>query len=293
MGLFGYGEKDFAKNTDRFKSEINDIMEYSDPATRRVLNNICFVLDKGKFKGGKKNYENIDGVIDGVLKKMTSDAHDRKTGSLFERAKQLSGLVERNRLHGEISYTRESLEQNDKMATLLGVMVDLLNKQEEMTERQSEILQEAEGLSKESAQRSKLQVEYNRLNILVEKNKSTVFEYQRRYNVASKALAEIEEHADIIQLSDLAPVSPKELSAVLESTSKTIAQMHDIDDSMEQMIDDANAERHNYAGGVQMEDAFSVEMQQKEAQKMSESLNGATVSGRPEEDAFSKAMNKR
>lgn len=150
MGLFGYGERDYVKNSTIFKDQLTNILyevgRMKDAATDELvgakINDILFSIAKQSnfpADGNKDVLKQVDERTADLLTKMRKDLQNGDAAKLIQHATMLSTTVNSLRKYGAEMPDARMLDAQDKLAEVQGIMNQLLNERVSVKERMKEI----------------------------------------------------------------------------------------------------------------------------------------------------------
>ena len=170
MGLFGYSEKDYVKNSGVFKQRINKLLpELSrfgdqDIGLGGVLYNIMASLDGISYpKGKSKEQEAVDNRISKIISNLEQDLQKKNAASFSEHANLLWVAIDDCRRYGKEAFTADEIYAQEGMATCKGQIGDAINQKAAIEKQKAALLKKAKKLVEEGrkAEAQKLNIEYN------------------------------------------------------------------------------------------------------------------------------------
>ena len=178
MGIFGYNEKNFHKNTRKFANALSDIAEQcriclasgDSREFNDVLKLLCLqmkLLDAMKFPGKHRveSLETIDNQIDDYINKMIADVNAKKVRRLFSHAELLHQWIKDFRKGGEIPKDNpERLKYQELLAERRVEILELLDEEKEIQSRMNEFIERAKKIvnSNNKSEMANIHREYGR-----------------------------------------------------------------------------------------------------------------------------------
>lgn len=150
MGLFGYSEKDYMKNTAVFKGKLNDIIQ--DVGSRRDLatdamvgNTLSAILltlgyqERFPKQGDKKVLKQIDDRVGVIISQMYGALQKDDISALNTHVGRLKTTVELYRKYGAEMPEARELDAQDKLCEVQAMMNSILTKRIEIKRQMAEI----------------------------------------------------------------------------------------------------------------------------------------------------------
>ena len=170
MGLFGYNEKDYAKNSAIFRDRLNNIVEcmgsmrVNVSGLGKTITNIQFTLEGLKKAHKGKEAEAVDAYISKLIDEMEADARQGNSASIVERARNLYDEINQSRRWGKSAFSDEQRQAYNTRATAMGEIKNSLVRLGEI-EKEKESLLDAGAKTNSAAERQELSLRYNMLSI--------------------------------------------------------------------------------------------------------------------------------
>ena len=286
MGLFGYNQKDYAKNTELFKSRIYDLMERSANqfGVGQVLNNAMLQLERLPYpqKGKGKDIENIDARINGILNIMMDDIQHKRFAYFSEHASMLISAVVDSRQYGKELYTPEEL--------------DALDKKGQLAAEKQKLVEKGKNLSgpTQQAEMAKLNMSFNLLSREEQTLDQTVAMFTKRHNSFVEIVNARKVGREVHKLQSAKLPSLKDFTKEMAEINKAIAIETQIDEDITETAKQGMAGiNETLGGGAPANDAFYSIVADSKAQDASEAVDNAQVdSSSGMNPEFLKMLNK-
>ena len=234
MGIFGYDEKEFAKNSASFKESLQKIYERcgSEMGNRRLINTAISQIDLIEYpdKKNSKGQRAIDARIQALIDSMIHDVQQKKPARLSEHLNILISAITDSRQWGEEAYTPEELKSQETMAECKSEIRDKLEAKKKIALRKEEILQEGERISGPGAEEdmAMLEVEYNECVAAEERLDEDVVALTETYNVNLEAVNAKKRVKSGRQLKKLSVVSSvAEFEREVEEGARLFEEAHE------------------------------------------------------------------
>lgn len=300
MGLFGYNQKDYAKNTELFKSRIYDLMERSANqfGVGQVLNNAMLQLERLPYpqKGKGKDIENIDARINGILNIMMDDIQHKRFAYFSEHASMLISAVVDSRQYGKELYTPEELDAQEKMAQCKGEIFDALDKKGQLAAEKQKLVEKGKKLSgpTQQAEMAKLNMSFNLLSREEQTLDQTVAMFTKRHNSFVEIVNARKVGREVHKLQSAKLPSLKDFTKEMAEINKAIAIETQIDEDITETAKQGMAGiNETLGGGAPANDAFYSIVAASKAQDASEAVDNAQVdSSSGMNPEFLKMLNK-
>lgn len=192
MGLFGYNQKDFAKNTDAFQSKIDDLRQLILESGSRKYFGVGKVLDLASRLLGEipfpknangKELQAVDERIFGLLSTLMDDIQNDSPVLVMAHAKMLNDALMKSRKFGKERLSAKELEAEKIVAETLAQMKDYMRAKGELTHRMKEIERESERLDEDDPEFDELDQEYTDLEKEVKQIERSIEVCRRRHDV--------------------------------------------------------------------------------------------------------------
>ena len=297
MGLFGYNEKDYNKNSAIFKSRLQNIMEglmdrdLNALGVGKCLTNLTVLIDRINYCKGKE-MESVDQYISTIISDMESDAMKKRVSSILMRAEVLRRELDESRRYGKNALNEEERQAERTRAESLGHIHDALDQLDAIEKRQKKLIDMAASAS--DSQQQKLELEYNDLEQQKKSLNQQVKMWTSRYNTATKVIqarhtAGSIKELEMAQVGDLHKFE-KEMAQATRQLEKQI----EIDSNFGSTADDATSAFDNIleTGAVNQSSGFYAAVEDRRNEKAMEDA-GPAASGQgaqQEGSAFRQAM---
>ena len=296
MGLFGYNEKDYAKNTEIFKNRLDSIvhnvhsMGINATGVGKTITNIIMTLECIKAQKGK-DAEAVDVYINKIIDEMESDARHGNSASIVERARNLYDEINQSRRFGKSAFTTEERQAYNTRATAMGEIKNSLVRLGEI-EKEKEKLLDAGAKTQSAAERQQLGLEYNML-VVEEKSLNQQKEaWTSRANTAAEVInarktAMSVKKLSATQVGDLRSFE-KEMAVAAQELTKQI----EIDQGFSAATKGLDSAFGEVMNGVNTNNSFESLVEDKKRQNLMNDMGdmpagSATVS----DDPFTQALN--
>ena len=302
MGLFGYNEKDYNKQSEDFKSRLQNIMENTydrgvdNFGVGKVIGGLMIMIDKIKYNKAGKDHKVVDQIISDLLTKMEEDAMNKRFSSLISRADNLRKELDQSRRYGKNAFTADERQAEDTMAKARGGIYDALNQLGEIEKKKAALIERASKVG--DAERQKIKVDYNALDATAQRLNREVAAWTSRYNTAvqvvnTRALGGLASELESAQVCD-ARAFEKEMADIANSLEKqmgldaTINEgVTDFNSSVDSALGTSNQGSSSFDALV--EDAKNERIKQEAGPFSVSSSSGTSVAN----DPFEMAMNSR
>ena len=156
MGLFGYNQKEYAKNTAAFKTQIVSLMEKlsGEFGVGKILDAARSSLDFYRYpnKANGKELEAVDKRIQSLIDSLFRDVQQKNPAMASEHAKMLLSAVEDSRQYGKEAFNAEDLKAAEQLAVYRGRIFNDLNKKGEIEKQKAKLIEQAKRASSQSEQ---------------------------------------------------------------------------------------------------------------------------------------------
>ena len=204
MGLFGYNERDFEKNTEKFKKKINKIAansSYNSEGSSEITESVTLqsarydflkimlavitVLDGLTYNEQAKDYAFIDGEINKILNKIEKSVSKKQWNTAFAFCVLLYDEVDSCRKFGKNIYSKEKRKNKLQLAEIQAQIKNVINKMELVTARMDNIIDEENVISKDADARKKYELEFNSLQANFKELERELKHYEAMYESIS------------------------------------------------------------------------------------------------------------
>ena len=300
MGLFGYNEKDYNKNSELFKSRLQNIMDgimdrgLNGLGVGKCITNLMFMIDRIKFCKGK-DLQRVDQEIEKLISAMESDAMKKRVSSIIMRADLLCRELDESRRYGKNAFTDAERQAENARADSLGHIHDALNELDAIAKKQKQLIDAAANAS--DSQQQKLELEYNALEQKKNSLNQTVKMWTSRYNTATEVISARETagqigELELTQVGDLKSFE-KEMAQATQRLEKQIA----IDSEFHSTSSEATSGFNEIlgTGAVNQSSGFNAAVEDRRKEKAMEDAGpfAAAKGGAAKEESspFRQAMN--
>lgn len=310
MGLFGYNEKTYNKNSIIFKDQLQRIYEnldlrgVKDPETKVALASVITMLDFHAFRmiidAKPKQLQAVDDYIPKLIAQMNVSAQQRNTAKLVLQINMLNDLINDGRACGSLPCSLEDLQAKEKLNDNLGELNQTGTQIALLEQRKEELLKERARLEAIGAneQISKLRNEYMQIEANQGALKRKENELAKTYEYNCKALAnqkDLDFYRSLAAGNFLA-VNPQNLHKTLQEISKAITINNERVQNGLTEIKDFEAEYGAGAGDVSSSSGFDEDYGNMKAKEAMSAVNDATytpgAASREELDGFDRDFKK-
>lgn len=294
MGFFSY-QKDFAKNTEKFKTKVQDLMFKTGDVfgVGKLLNAVIYKLDEvGYPKDAKsKDIEAIDKRIDELLGLMTTDVQKKQNSKLSEHARMLISAIEDSRQYGKERYSEKALKSQYQMADCQGAIYDLLDNKGKISSQKEEILKRASKLSGPTAkaEQQKLGVQYNALDRQEKESEKQVNLLINRYNSLVQIVNAESTSVTIQALKTELAVDVGSYEKMIMQQNADIEQQIAIDGDIDDITKEADKVASQAFSNMQTGSSFDDLVEARKSSDLQNSLDNSSYES-AEEDPFTKAL---
>lgn len=295
MGLFGYGQKDYAKNAGLFKREILALSERTvgNFEIGKLLDKVIAALDAGyPAKASGKELEAIDKRIEGLIETIGMDIRRGNFATAVEHAGMLLSAVGDARANGKELHTPEELKAAEEKAQMLGKMNEMLLRREAIEKERAKLIEQCAGLDKTSAKFSINHRKWKELGVEVDTINGDLTEYEKAYNTRAKMLNMKKSAINAGELKGLMNVNPSQFAHMMEERSQAYESVSNTVDTIEGIIGDAKAGDASRNSSYE-DDGFASAVDMRKNAQLADEISGATVSPDEEEDEFTRATKGR
>lgn len=300
MKLFGYNERTYAKNSERFKQRIQTIME--DAADRGVstfgigksLSELTIMIDNLKYKKEGPEYEAVDAEIDKLLSAMEDDVRSKRMASVVARADLLYRELDEGRRSGKNAFTPEERKAEYSKAEALGRIHSELNRQGEINLRQKAILERAAKSSETEQQKYRL--EYNALEQEKQATIRNINMWTSTYNTAIKVLGARNTASQLGAFEATKVANLKEFEREMADATKRLERGIEENNAIIDVADEAVNGMDSILGGASgVSTGYDELLEDQKNQNLRREMGNAPMNGgmsnsAQEDDPFFKAM---
>lgn len=300
MGLFGYNEKDYNKNSELFKSRLQNIMEnvmdrgLNSLGVGKCITNLMFLIDRIKYCKGK-DLQRVDQEIDKLITAMEGDAMKKRISSILMRADLLCRELDESRRFGRNAFTDAERQAENARADSLGHIHDALNELDAIAKKQKQLIDAAAGAS--DSQQQKYELEYNMLEQKKNSLNQTVKMWTSRYNTATEVIAARETAGQIGELEATQVGDLKSFEKEMAQASQRLEKQIAIDGAFDEAASGATNSFNEIlgTGAVNKSSGFNAAVEDRRNEKAMEDAGPFSAAGRGESkqetSPFRQAMN--
>ena len=303
MKLFGYNERTYAKNSERFKQRIQTIME--DAADRGVntfgigksLSELTIMIDTLKYKKEGPDYEAVDAEIDKLLSAMEDDVREKRMASVVARADLLYRELDEGRRSGKNAFTPEARKAEYSKAEALGRIHSELNRQGQITIRQQKLIDLAAKATE--AEQQKYRLEYNALEQEKQATIRNINMWTSTYNTAIKVLGARNTASQLGAFEATKVANLKEFEREMADATKRLERGIEENNAVSDVADEAVSGMDSILGGASgVSTGFDALVEDKKNQNLQQDMGNAPMSGGmsnsvQDNDPFSIAMRNK
>ena len=297
MGLFGYNEKDYRKNTDLFKSRLENLMMntmergVSNAGVGKCISNLMIMLDKLPYNKGGKELQKVDQEIDKIITAMENDAMKKRMSGVLMRADLLHRELDESRRFGKNAFTDAERQAEGTRADALGHIHDALNRQGEVEKRKKQLIEAAANASE--SQQQKYRLEYNTLDMESKQLSQTVTMWTSRYNAATKVISARANAGQIGELEAAQVCDIKEFEKEMAQATKKLELQIEKDTGLGDIADGFTSGMDEILGNsVTHSSGFDAAVEDQRKQNLMNEFGSAPESQQSSEssDPFMQAM---
>ena len=298
MGLFGYNEKDYAKNTGSFKSRLecimNDVFEMGADASGlgKTITMLMTKIDAVKFSKGGKEAESVDAYLDKLIGEMEQDAMKKNVPALVARAENLYNEINQSRRYGKSAFTDAERQAEDVRATSLGNINNSLNRLSQI-EKEKERLLNAGAKTESTAERQKIGLQYNSLDAEEKSVNQAVQMWTSRYNSAIQVINARKTSGQIQELTTAQVVDVRSFQKEMDKANQLLQQEMGKDTEITNIAGEFNNSFDQTLGGMQTQSSsFEALVEDKKRQNIVNAMGDvpAQTATAEAEDPFLKAL---
>lgn len=250
MGLFGYSEKDFNKNSAKISAQLTDLLPRvgGKMGIGSLLNKAILAIQgmeypqdaKGKKDG--KQIEQIDERIFGLIDKLYRDLQQGKIGVMAGHASMIVDAITKSREFGEEKLSPVRLQYEEALTKLKGDIEDVIKQKADYQEELRRIEDESADLPEDSVEFEALEIQYERVEDNIAAANERFSELRIEYDSYAKELrvyAEDEEFEDLPEEI----TSPKDFSMFIEKLSEKKAKRAGRREQKREVLEEYQAEK--------------------------------------------------
>ena len=304
MGLFGYNEKDYNRNTEIFKVQLQGVY---DNLLKRGVDNfevgnaivaIINTLDWFEFPKGQdgKKQKSVDEYIASLITKISVSAQQRNTAKLVLQAKMLSEMILDGRSLGSLPRSPEDLKAHEILNDCLGELNQIGEEKEKLKQRKTDILKECKRLDSVGAshQIAPLKNEY----MMLESKEKTIArkenELSKTYQYNCDALANADDrefYRDLGQGNFIA-MSPQNVGKMVKEISVAIEKNNQAVKAGIDILDEFDKDYKASAGSNSSHSSFEADFENMKAGDTMNDVNGASYNPGASSDTSSDAFDQ-
>lgn len=295
MGLFGYSEKDYMKNTAVFKGKINNIIldvgSRRDLATDAMVGNALSAIlltlgyqERFPKQGDKKVLKQVDDRVDGIISQMYAALQKDDIASLNTHVGRLKTTVELYRKYGAEMPDARELDAQDKLCEVQAMMNSILTKRIEVKKQMDEIEKKSDKILDDADPRLEmLGREYEDCQEKIASLKASEDICRANYQEIRDVINSYAEEAVIDDMPEL--LSPVELnkhfSKLAMKQEKYYAKRVQNKETIEQYKQQRDEKRGTVSTG---ESSLMAKRRLKQQEEMEKTISDSTVEVKKESD---------
>ncbi len=231
MGLFGYNQKDFDKNTAAFQAEIDDLRELiiqsgrQDLGVGKVLDLATRMLRDIQYpkNANGKALEAVDDRIRGLLQKIRDDIQNERPEQVSVHAKMLNDAIVKSRKFGKERLSAKEIEAEEIVAATEGELRAYIRKKTALYEQMKDIERESDRLADDDPEFDYLDKKYRNLEIQMKQIDRAIQVCTNRYNVNAR-IVNMREEGKVYE--ELPPVlaNERDLDREIEKVNELAAR---------------------------------------------------------------------
>lgn len=303
MGLFGYGEKDYVKNSTIFKDQLTNILydvgRMKDAATDELvgnkLNDILFRLtEQTKFpdNGDKDVLKQVDERTASLLEKMRKDLQSGDAAKLIQHATMLSTTISSLRKYGAEMPEARMLDAQDKLAEVQGKMNQLLNKRVSVKLRMKEIERQSDRIEDDDDPRlDALEREYEDCEEMLMSLASQEDVCRQSYSEIRDILNSYGEEATIDEMPEA--LNPRELQQHFSKLQKKQEAYYAKRNQNRETINEYKSQRNEFRGTTSGESSLRAKRRLKSEDGVGQAIDGAKVESQSGESGMRRRFGSR
>lgn len=295
MGLFGYSEKDYMKNTAVFKGRINDIIQdvgsKRDLATDAMVGNTLSAIlltlgyqERFPKQGDKKVLKQIDDRVEGIISQLYASLQKDDIASLNTHVGRLKTTVELYRKYGAEMPEARELDAQDKLCEVQAMMNSILTKRIEIKKQMDEIEKKSDKILDDADPRLEmLGRQYEDCQEKIASLKASEDICRANYQEIRDVINSYAEEAVIDDMPEL--LSPVELNKHFSKLSMKQEKYYAKRIQNKETIDQYKQLRDEKRGTVSTgESSLMAKRRLKQQEEMEKSINDSTVEVKKESD---------
>lgn len=299
MGLFGYNEKDYAKNTSEIKSRLerimNDVYDMGSDATGlgKTISSLIMKIDAVRYSKGGKEAEAVDAYIGKLVGDMERDAMNKNVPALISRAENLYNEINQSRRYGKSAFTEAERQAEDVRATSIGNINNSLNRLAQI-EKEKERLLNAGAKTESAAERQRIRNQYNGLDMEEKSVNQAVQMWTTRYNSAIQVINARKTAGQVKELTSAQVVDVRSFQKEMDKANQILQQEMAKDTEISNIAGDFNNSFDQTLGGVNTQSSsFDALVEDKKRQNIMNEMGEtpAQTATAEAEDPFLKALN--
>lgn len=285
MGLFGYNEKDYRKNTEVFKGQLSNLQQnlflrgIRSPEAGQMISKLIITMDQFDFPKGKnsKDQDAIDKRMADIISKMEADAVSKDTPKLILHANMLLEAID-NRGLGIQTKTAQDYAKEEIMTDLLG-QIQLINKNKlARQKRKEEIMREADRLEALGMEENPdLEIEFNNLTMDDESDDMLLHSYREQYNQNYEILKREKQstHFEKLANGNFDVMTDQALDKMLNKMAENVSKHADKINTRRESLGDFKKNYANTMGNQSSSNSFAAEREARKAQAAASNINNA------------------
>ena len=303
MGLFGYGEKDYTKNSTIFKDQLTNILYdvgcMKDASTDEIVGNkinqiLITLAGQTKFPadGDKDVLKQVDERTASLLEKMRKDLQSGDAAKLIQHATMLSTTIGSLRKYGAEMPDARMIEAQDKLAEVQGKMNQLVNQRVSVKERMKEIERQSDRIEDDDDPRlDALEREYEDCEEKLMSLASQEDVCRQSYSEIRDVLNSYGEEATIDEMPEL--LNPRELQQHFNKLQKKQEAYYEKRNQNREVINEYKEQRNQARGTTSGESSLMAKRRLRREDGVSQAIDGAKVESQSGESGTRRRFGSR
>ena len=261
MGLFGYNEKTYAKNSEAIKTRVQDLMERAAyakiPGAGIALNTALLYMTDYPVGADKKQLEGIDTRIFKLLETLMNDLQQKKNGGFSAHANMLMTAIASSRFYGKEAFAPEQLHAQETMANCNAEIEEKLFQKERIVKEMAEIVEKGKRITAEnpnSVALQRLQLQYKTLDTEKKNTEQGLQLWVTQYN---NAVAQFNVMQDIKTYKEITAAevqTPAQFAKMAEDAARQLSQVVSRQHEVIDIADEYGKTKDEAIGGVAVAD---------------------------------------
>jgi len=290
MDLFGYSEKTYNKNSENFKSQLQNIYNtlnmrgIYDVGVGNAITNVMNQFDMIDFPSGKNRKEQkaVDDYIGRLIGKLQVSAQQKNVAKFVIEAKMLSDIIIDSRSCGKLLRTEKELQSIEILNDCLGELNQAGVEKENIKNRKNEILKECKRLDSLGANTKiiPLKNEYIQLEQREKAIEMKENELAKTYEYNCKALAKAEDRQFYNNLGkgNFVAMNPQAVGKLINEIDNAIEKNNEAVNTGNTLIDEFDSKYAMGAGMTSSTSSFDAAFEHAKAEDAMNDIGNAKYS---------------